>query len=225
MTRSIPAGELRPLGDRAFLVGVADAAAGRALARVLETSLDGAPDVVCGAATVMVGMTDPDADLGSACAAGGEVLAEGTAGATHDAVAPGRLVTVPCRFDGPDLVEVATLARCRPDDVAGLLTAGSLTVSVVGFSPGFAYLDGLPETLARVPRRSSPRPVVPAGSVAIANGHAAVYPTASPGGWHLVGRTAFPLFRPSVPPMPCWRREIGSSSPPQAPTMPRRRAR
>jgi biotin-dependent carboxylase-like uncharacterized protein len=71
---------------------------------------------------------------------------------------------------------------------------------VVGFSPGFAYLDGLPSTLDAVPRRSRPRPVVPPGSVAIANGHAAVYPTASPGGWHLVGRTAFALFSPEHPP-------------------------
>ena len=49
-----------------------------------------------------------------------------------------------------------------------------------------------PSPLQQVPRRSRPRPVVPAGSVAIANGHAAVYPTASPGGWHLVGRTGLP---------------------------------
>jgi biotin-dependent carboxylase-like uncharacterized protein len=68
---------------------------------------------------------------------------------------------------------------------------------VVGFSPGFAYLEGLPAELERVPRRARPRPVVPAGSVALANGHAAVYPTASPGGWNLVGRTGFPLFSPA----------------------------
>ena len=62
-----------------------------------------------------------------------------------------------------------------------------------GISPGFAYLEGLPAALRAVPRRSRPA-VVPAGSVAIANGQAAVYPTASPGGWHLVGRTGFGLF-------------------------------
>ena len=70
----------------------------------------------------------------------------------------------------------------------------------MGFSPGFAYLDGPPGPLRRVPRRDRPRPVVPAGSVALANGHAAVYPTASPGGWHLVGRTGFPLFSVDEPP-------------------------
>ena len=73
-------------------------------------------------------------------------------------------------------------------------------MSVVGFSPGFAYLDGLPGPLRAVPRRARPRPVVPAGSVALANGHAAVYPTASPGGWQLVGRTGFPLLSLERPP-------------------------
>ena len=72
-------------------------------------------------------------------------------------------------------------------------------MAVMGFSPGFAYLDGLPEPLRGVPRRATPRPVVPAGSVALANGYAAVYPTASPGGWQLVGRTASSFFSPVGP--------------------------
>ncbi len=80
------------------------------------------------------------------------------------------------------------------------MTARPLTVSVVGFSPGFAYLDGVPGPLREVPRRDRPRPVVPAGSVALANGHAAVYPTASPGGWQLVGRSGFPFFTAERPP-------------------------
>jgi KipI family sensor histidine kinase inhibitor len=201
MTRSVPAGEVRPLGDRAFLIGVADAAAGRALARALATSVAGEADVVCGSATVMVCATDPDAELGSVRAAAEVVLAELPRGAVpDDAGGSGRLVTVPCRFDGPDVEEVAALAGCSAAEVAMLLTAQPLTVAVVGFSPGFAYLHGLPGPLEGVPRRARPRPAVPAGSVAIANGHAAVYPTASPGGWHLVGRTGFPLFSTVRPP-------------------------
>ncbi len=105
-----------------------------------------------------------------------------------------------CAFDGPDLDDVAAFAGCSRDDVVALLCATTLTVSVMGFSPGFAYLDGLPDALAAVPRRDRPRPAVPAGSVALANGHAAVYPTASPGGWQLVGRTAFPFFTPTAAP-------------------------
>ena len=194
---------MRPLGDRAFLIGVADAAAGRVLARALDTGArPGRPRWCAAPPRVMVGATDPDADLRSVRAAAEEVLGRaGPVARPTTRSPPGRLVTVPCRFDGPDLDEVAALARCRPDEVAALLTAGPLTAAVVGFSPGFAYLDGPPEPAATACRGGpSPRPVVPAGSVAIANGHAAVYPTASPGGWHLVGRTGFPLFSPERPP-------------------------
>ena len=89
-----------------------------------------------------------------------------------------------------------------------LLTVGRLadmvgkkriyTVGFVGFSPGFAYLLGLPPALER-PRRASPRPWVPAGSVAIAGPFSGVYPQATPGGWHLLGRLGereAPLFDP-----------------------------
>jgi KipI family sensor histidine kinase inhibitor len=205
MTASVPVGELRALGDRALLIGVADASAGRTLARVLAGAFEGAADVVCGTATVMVHATDPDAELRSLWGTAAGIVAGMVPGAVEsrpdghaagDAVEPGRLVTIPCRFDGPDVAEVAALGRCAPDEVAELLTAQPLTVAVVGFSPGFAYLEGLPARLERVPRRARPRPVVPAGSVAIANGHAAVYPTASPGGWNLIGRSGFPLFSP-----------------------------
>jgi biotin-dependent carboxylase-like uncharacterized protein len=196
-TRSIPVGEVRLLGDRAFLIGVADAAAARALARELTAALDGEAEVVCGAATVMVHATGAGAgaELGPMLALVDTARgAPGRRGPSAGRVDPPRIVTVPCRFDGPDLDEVAALAGVGPDEVVRLLTAQPLTAAVVGFSPGFAYLEGLPAPLRRVPRRSRPRPVVPAGSVAIANAHAAVYPTASPGGWHLVGRTGFALF-------------------------------
>ena len=199
--QSIPVGTVRRLGDRAFLVGVADAAAARELASDLTAMLAGEAEVVCGSASVMVHASDPDAELSSLESVAGDARAErARRGRSVARVGPGRLVTVACRFDGPDLQEVAALAGCRPDDVVAQFTAGPLTAAVVGFSPGFAYLEGLPSPLDRVPRRPRPRPVVPAGSVAIANGHAAVYPTASPGGWHLIGRTAFPFFSAQAPP-------------------------
>ena len=75
-----------------------------------------------------------------------------------------------------------------------------LEVAVVGFSPGFAYLTGLPDVLRSVPRRDRPRPSVPAGSVALAGGYAAVYPQSTPGGWQLVGHTDRPLFDAARPP-------------------------
>ena len=201
MIASIPVGEVRHLGDRAFLIGVADAPAARSLAEELTAALAESVEVVCGAATVMVHATEGDAELQPVLATAAVVrTGPGRRRPPADALGRGRLVTIPCRFDGPDLDQVATLAGCRRDEVPALLTAQPLTAAVIGFSPGFAYLDGLPVPLRRVPRRSRPRPAVPAGSVAIANGHAAVYPTASPGGWHLVGRTAFRLFSPARPP-------------------------
>ena len=66
----------------------------------------------------------------------------------------------------------------------------------MGFSPGFGYLTGLDPDLAAVPRLDEPRLRVPAGAVAIAGGLAAVYPTTSPGGWRLLGRTSAVLWNP-----------------------------
>ena len=206
MTPSIPTGETRVLGERALLVGVRDAAAARALAAALAPALvaacgrdaaEHAVEVVCGFATVGVVLTDPVVDLATVRDAVERVLAAGAEPATP---ADGRPVTIPCAFDGPDLDEVAARSGCSTGDVVAQLTAHELTVAVVGFSPGFAYLDGLPAPLQRVPRRAEPRPAVPAGSVALAGGHAAVYPTPSPGGWNLIGRTGFPLFSLEHPP-------------------------
>ena len=67
------------------------------------------------------------------------------------------------------------------------------TVEFIGFAPGFAYLTALPLAL-QLPRRATPRTRVPAGSLAIASHYTAVYPFDSPGGWHLIGRVAQPMF-------------------------------
>jgi KipI family sensor histidine kinase inhibitor len=202
MTRPVPVGEARPFGDRALLIGVADPPAGRALAAALERrGADGDAEVVCGRSTVALVLRDPDAALGPWRDVVRDVQA-GTAAppGPDDAPPATKVLTVPCAFDGPDLAEVAALAGCSAADVVTLLTGERLTVGVVGFSPGFAYLDGLAAPLRAVPRRDRPRPAVAAGSVALANGHAAVYPTASPGGWQLVGRTGVPFFSLDGPP-------------------------
>jgi inhibitor of KinA len=66
---------------------------------------------------------------------------------------------------------------------------------MIGFAPGFPYLGGLDARLA-LPRRATPRARVEPGSVAIANGQTAIYPFATPGGWHVIGRTPLALFDP-----------------------------
>ena len=73
------------------------------------------------------------------------------------------------------------------------LTAVELVVAFGGFAPGFGYLTGLPEHL-HLPRRGTPRTRVPAGAVGLAGPFAGVYPSASPGGWQLVGHTEVVLF-------------------------------
>jgi len=200
-SRSVPVGEIRRLGDHALLVGVRDAGAARALTRALHASRPPpVSELVGGLATVMVWF-DPGTDADEHRPWLDGVLGEldATGWGRDQRHGEGTLVTVPCVFDGPDLAEVAEMAGCRPDGVADLVTAARLTVAAVGFSPGFAYLEGLPEELSRVPRRRRPRPVVPAGSIALANGYAAVYPSASPGGWQLIGRTPVRPFDPDRP--------------------------
>ncbi len=195
-----PGGEIRRLGDHALLIGVPDAVAARRLTRALAAArLEGVAEVVGGLATVMVAFDPWAGDVDDRRSVLAHLMEE--ISGQPDAEDGGAiLLDIPCTFDGPDLAEVASLVGSTPEAVVAMMTAGPLTVAVVGFSPGFAYLAGLPTALRRVPRRSRPRPSVPAGSVALAGGHAAVYPSASPGGWQLVGHTDEQLFTPWVPP-------------------------
>ena len=94
---------------------------------------------------------------------------------------------------GPDLAEVARATGRSEAAVIDALCASELRVFLIGFLPGFPYLGELPEWL-RLPRLATPRAAVPANSLAIAGAQAAVYPWASPGGWHLLGRTPVRLF-------------------------------
>ncbi|HYN70175.1 MAG TPA: 5-oxoprolinase subunit PxpB [Candidatus Eisenbacteria bacterium] len=105
---------------------------------------------------------------------------------------------IPVRYggsDGPDLATVAELTGLTAAQVIELHAATPLRVLFLGFAPGFGYLGPLPPALL-VPRRAAPRTRVPAGSVAIAGPHTAVYPVDSPGGWHLLGRTSMTLWDP-----------------------------
>lgn len=114
------------------------------------------------------------------------------------AASPPRLLTdgqewtLPVCFDtefAPDLAEIAA----KPKDFIEALTAEPVTVKMLGFLPGFAYMGDIPEA-CRAPRRKTPRSTVPAGSVAVAGAMCAAYPWVSPGGWNLIGRTPAILF-------------------------------
>jgi KipI family sensor histidine kinase inhibitor len=100
---------------------------------------------------------------------------------------PHRLREVPTVYDGEDLEEVASRIGATPEEVIRLHSDREYLVYMVGFTPGFAYMGKTDERLG-LPRRSTPRTRVPAGSVGIAMGQTGIYPSATPGGWNLLGR-------------------------------------
>ncbi|MEV4836456.1 allophanate hydrolase subunit 1 [Nonomuraea sp. NPDC049486] len=112
------------------------------------------------------------------------------------------VLTIPVVYDGADLESVAEAAGISVDEVVSRHAGRELVVGWLGFAPGFAYLIGLDPVL-HVPRLATPRTSVPAGSVAIAGPYSAVYPSASPGGWRLLGRTDARVWDVSAePPTP-----------------------
>jgi inhibitor of KinA len=117
----------------------------------------------------------------------------------------GRRVEVPVCYEGelaPDMAEIAARSKLPAEEVVKRHAAAEYRVLMIGFAPGHAYMGGLDAKLA-VPRRATPRPEVPAGSVAIANDQTVVYPYAIAGGWNVIGRTPLVVFdafraRPSL---------------------------
>jgi inhibitor of KinA len=115
---------------------------------------------------------------------------------------PGRVIEVPTVYGGPfgpDLADVAAHAGLSPDEVVALHAGGDYLVYMMGFMPGFPYLGGMSPRLA-TPRLGTPRTRVPAGSVGIAGPQTGIYPTDSPGGWRLIGRSPIRLFDPARQP-------------------------
>ncbi|WP_168735963.1 5-oxoprolinase subunit PxpB [Cohnella fermenti] len=109
-----------------------------------------------------------------------------------------RTVSIPVEYGGeagPDLAEAASRSGLSEEEFIRRHSSSEYSVAMIGFTPGFPYLRGLPGDLAQ-PRRETPRLSVPAGSVGIAGLQTGIYPVASPGGWQLVGRTPERLFRP-----------------------------
>lgn len=112
--------------------------------------------------------------------------------------ATGRLVEIETVYDGDDLADAAEMLHVGVDELVEIHTGLTFTAAFSGFVPGFAYLTA-DHPLVRLPRRASPRPRVPQGSVAVAGGFAGVYPTASPGGWNLLGHTTVAMWDSSRP--------------------------
>lgn len=173
---------VRPVGTRAVLAeltGTQDVLALQTL--LLESPLPGQVDVLAAAQTVMVRADSPAAARRMAALL---LELDLTAPATRD----GGLVFIDTVYDGEDLAEVGRLTGLGTDGVIEAHSSQVWTVAFAGFAPGFGYMVGENQVL-EVPRRSSPRTAVPAGSVALAGNYSAVYPRRSPGGWQLIGRT------------------------------------
>ena len=108
---------------------------------------------------------------------------------------PDRCVEIPVHYGGPDLERVARHSGLSPEAVIERHHQGCYRVLCLGFAPGFPYLGGLDTALA-TPRLATPRPRVPAGSVAVGGDHTGIYSIPSPGGWNIIGQTSTALFDP-----------------------------
>lgn len=113
-------------------------------------------------------------------------------------VGDGRTVEIPVDYGGehgPDLHAVAQHTGLSPAEVVRRHSSAQYVVYLLGFLPGFAFMGGLPSALA-TPRHREPRTAVPARSVGIGGAQTGIYPSASPGGWQLIGRTPLQMFDP-----------------------------
>ena len=187
--------KVRVAGERGLLVEVEDLATVHRLhAALRELDPPGVVELVPAYRTVLIvadpGQAEALDDLAARLPGLELPPAEAVAGET---------VEIPVRYDGEDLPEVAGLTGLEPEEVVRRHTAPEYTVAFLGFSPGFPYLVGLDPALA-VPRRGTPRTSIPAGSVGLAGNQTGIYPTATPGGWQLIGRTEVTLFDPAREP-------------------------
>jgi len=108
-----------------------------------------------------------------------------------------RIVEIPVVYDGEDLSYVADYHQISEAQVIELHSSPIFRVYMMGFLPGFAYMGGL-DALIATPRKSTPRTKVHAGSVGIAGNQTGIYPSESPGGWQLIGRTELQLYTPNA---------------------------
>lgn len=193
-----------PAGDAAFTVEFGDAIDPVLNARVhaLDRSLaaEPLPGIVETVPTYRSLLVYVDPSRGDPAGLREALLARAVAteGAAETA---GRLFRIPVRYGGPmgeDLEAVAGRLGLGTDEVVRLHSGPEYRVYMIGFSPGLAYLGGLPAKL-HIPRRDDPRPAVPRGAVLVAGQQTLFYPVEMPTGFHVLGRTpvrAFDLARP-----------------------------
>ncbi len=172
-------------GDAAVLLECADLAEALSLVAPVREQLEPVVEVVPGARTLLLRLAAPLTSAQREL-----LLTLPGSPPTADDRPP---IEIDVHYDGADLAEVAELTGLTVDEVVDAHTGQTWSVGFCGFAPGFGYLRGEHDRL-RVPRRTTPRTRVPAGSVALADDWSAVYPRAGPGGWQLIGRTERPMW-------------------------------
>jgi KipI family sensor histidine kinase inhibitor len=193
-----------PLGDSAITIVLGTERSAELLKRVHATAatlaaekLAEVQDIVPAYLGVAVFYDSLHASYGDVAA---KLLAVCERATTSDAIpATIREHEIRVTYDGADLAHVSLSTGITIDEVVVRHSGRRYTVDLLGFVPGFAYLSELDPAL-QLPRRSQPRPRVPAGSVAIAAAQTAVYPLDTPGGWHIIGRTDTVMFDPTRDP-------------------------
>lgn len=187
--------EVRPVGDTAQLIELDSNQAVHAAARAAREQYgDQLAEIVPGHQTLLLVWRDGSivsdiSDLALVRAAS-EI-------SDDDPTHPG-IITIPVRYDGVDLDDVAAHFGVSREAIVQQHVAAEYVVAFMGFAPGFPYLvvddESAAARLLELPRLEKPRTKVPAGSVAVAAGYCGVYPRSSPGGWNLLGRTEAVLF-------------------------------
>ncbi|MCB1503813.1 MAG: 5-oxoprolinase subunit PxpB [Hyphomicrobiaceae bacterium] len=191
---------LKPAGDCGLLVEVAARIAPDVQARVLQldeqlgrVGIPGVIETIFGYASLLVIFDPARTDY--------DALTNTVRQLSDEPVTPRRPVRrwrIPVAYGGEFGVDLPTVAAAHGLSADAVVTAhagASYTLAMFGFLPGFAYLSGLPGTLA-TPRRTSPRMKVPAGSIAIGGEQTAIGSIEGPSGWHVIGRTPLRTFDP-----------------------------
>lgn len=195
---------IKPLGDTALLIEVAEQPGEAALTEVqrvtqaLQQGAHGGIREIVPALTTVGVHLQPSQRLDPLRAWVEKLLRDLPARARKD-VAATRVREIPVRYGGnagPDLERVARHTGLPQREIIERHVTGRYRVAAMGFAPGFPYLIGLDPDLA-CPRLDSPRREVPSGSVGIGGAQTGVYPQALPGGWNLIGRTPQTLFDPT----------------------------
>lgn len=193
--------QIKPVGDCGALVVLGDSISEEVNAKVMELNrkihelpVEGILETVPAFCSVLVCYdplkTDYDTVLKVL-----SLLSESLEGKTG---IRGRLVEIPVCYGGsygPDLSFVAEHGKITEDEVIRIHSSRDYRIYMQGFLPGFPYLGGMDERIF-TPRLSSPRTRIPAGSVGIGGEQTGIYPMDSPGGWQLIGRTPYCLFKP-----------------------------